>query len=686
MLKRISILILLFLFTAGIFALLKSDPFSLYPQREVTSLKEFETHGMRVMKKTWLRAEETDPYVVLENVNCRIRGIELDIPKKKYKRNFDVYVLLLYDTGSGFVPEHSTAAAIKKGKLRFFLPEHTYVQRLRINFFPNSGNSVKFASLKINPTDMVYPNTTAVLLTSVLFLILAFLFSVHSAWDVYARESAAALLVILSAGIPVMRSAYTGICLPAFALAFSVFLMLSSLIVFEGEKKDRFFLLFLLISTGLLSFFWIFLSPGGEGPDEGMRLVVAEYIHRYGVIPRGDDPEVRDAIWGFSYAYYPILPYMISGYLARAVELIPGITIGGKAMLHLSRSVNGVAELFTVWYVWKISGKLFRGSSMRYAFPSLVGFFPQLVFISTYVNTDCFAILSSAVIIWYWLKGHEGGWRIRDAAGLSVGLALCALSYYYCYGFILMSIPFVFISAVSSGKNRKETAKLAAIITGLSFLLAGWWFVRNLIIYNGDLFARNALNANAEIYAEEFCKPSNIQTPQTEGQSLFYMLFVRGWIRQTVQSFIAVFSTLTLYARPYVYRCYKLLALTGTAGLFLKAASLFGPGKKEKEDAAPMFFYLILFAAACIPPVLAVYYSYTADFQPQGRYALGALIPLLILISKGLEAIEEKLNGIPVGSKGTHFALQPGSAAAALSSLMMLNIFLDTVCSAYLLK
>ena len=99
-----------------------------------------------------------------------------------------------------------------------------------------------------------------------------------------------------------------------------------------------------------------------------------------------------------------------------------------------------------------------------------------------------------------------------------------------------------------------------------------------------------------------------------------------------------------------------------------------------------MFFYLILYAAACIPPVLAVYYSYAADFQPQGRYALGALIPLLILISKGLEAIEEKLNGIPVGSKGTHFALQPGSAAAALSSLMMLNIFLDTVCSAYLLK
>ena len=686
MIKRISIQILLFLLTAGIFACLRTDPFSLYPEREVKSLKEFETHGMRVMKKTWLRAEESDPYVILENVNCRVRAVELHIPKKKYKRNFDVYVLLLYDTGSGFVPEHSTAAALKKGKIRFFLPENTHVKRLRINFFPNSGNSVKFSSLTINPKNMAYPNMPGVVLAALLFSVCAFLFSIHSGWDVWARESIASVLVVLFAGIPVMRSGYTGIRLPAFALAFSVFLMLTALIVFEGEKKDRFFLLFLLVSTGLISFYWIFLSPGGEGPDEGMRLVVAEYIHRHGVLPRGDDPEIRDAIWGFSYAYYPILPYMISGYLARAAELIPGITIGGKAMLHLSRSVNGAAQLLTVWYVFRISRKLFPGSSMKYAFPALTAFFPQLVFISTYVNTDCFAMLSSAVIILYWLKGHENGWTVRDAAGLSAGLALCALSYYYYYGFILMSIPFVFISAVSSGKSRKETVKLAAMITVFSFLLAGWWFVRNLILYNGDLFARNALNANAELYAAEFCRPSNILTPQKEGQSLIYMLFTRGWIRQTVQSFIAVFSNLTLYVRPYVYRCWKLLALTGAAGLVLKVGSHFGTRKEQKEDPVPLFFYGILVAAACIPPVLAVYYSYTADFQPQGRYALGALIPLLIFISKGLEAIEKKLSGIPAGRKGTRICLQPGSAAAALSALMMLNIFLDTVMGAYLLK
>ena len=44
-----------------------------------------------------------------------------------------------------------------------------------------------------------------------------------------------------------------------------------------------------------------------------MRYMVAQYLHKHpGKLPLGDDPAIRDATWGISYAYYPILSYMVS--------------------------------------------------------------------------------------------------------------------------------------------------------------------------------------------------------------------------------------------------------------------------------------------------------------------------------------------------------------------------------------
>ena len=55
------------------------------------------------------------------------------------------------------------------------------------------------------------------------------------------------------------------------------------------------------------------MQPLGAGPDEKMRYMVAQYLHAHsGKLPLGDEPTIRDATWGISYAYYPILSYMVS--------------------------------------------------------------------------------------------------------------------------------------------------------------------------------------------------------------------------------------------------------------------------------------------------------------------------------------------------------------------------------------
>ena len=47
--------------------------------------------------------------------------------------------------------------------------------------------------------------------------------------------------------------------------------------------------------------------------------------------------------------------------------------------------------------------------------------------------------------------------------------------------------------------------------------------------------------------------------------------------------------------------------------------------------------------SAIIPNMLNVWYSYSSDYQPQGRYSMPMLIPLMYFVTKGLIILKDKL-------------------------------------------
>ena len=50
----------------------------------------------------------------------------------------------------------------------------------------------------------------------------------------------------------------------------------------------------------------------------GIQDYVADYIYKHhGALPGGDDPAVRNKVWGISYAYYPVVSYMVSALFMR---------------------------------------------------------------------------------------------------------------------------------------------------------------------------------------------------------------------------------------------------------------------------------------------------------------------------------------------------------------------------------
>ena len=124
-------------------------------------------------------------------------------------------------------------------------------------------------------------------------------------------------------------------------------------------------LLFVLL-MGILLFGLSWVLPFNEAPDEAMRYLIPQYIYRHGTLPAGYDPEVLNDLWGVSYAYHPILPYVFGGYLMKVVGIFSS---SDKALLMAARFVNILIGMGFYWYVVQIAEKLFSPGTAQY--PSL---------------------------------------------------------------------------------------------------------------------------------------------------------------------------------------------------------------------------------------------------------------------------------------------------------------------------
>lgn len=434
--------------------------------------------------------------------------------------------------------------------------------------------------------------------------------------------------------------------------------------------KDHWFdICFILLMGGFL-FFLAWILPANGGPDEEARYLVPQYIYRHGTLPAGGDPEIRINYWGISYAFHPILPYIIGGYLMKLVAVFNS---SEHALLMAARFVNILFGMGFYWYVLQISRKLFRKKLFRAYFVALLAMLPQLLYLFVYVNTDGIALFSTAMIVNYWLVGLEQKWDRKSCTALAVGIAFCALSYFNAYGYALLSV-FLFVGSLivfyrkDGAKRCIETIlKRGIYITVIVFVLCGWWFIRSAVLYNGDFLGLNAPSVYAEKYADEEFKPSVKKSVQEQGISLKKMLRPSEeggmeWLRTTYRSTIGYFGFFEYALGQDIYSIHKKLWMLGILGVLLKIGLAVGSYLKsavlrprfvstavhsEQRSALPARldpanFLILQFSLICciiIPVLLSLVYSYTDDFQPQGRYLMPMILPVMYFTAAGTEQV-----------------------------------------------
>ena len=403
------------------------------------------------------------------------------------------------------------------------------------------------------------------------------------------------------------------------------------------KKNKKIIMAIFLIGLFCYYLIWTVSQPYNSCPDEKMKWDICKYIAEHNSIPDGRDESIRDSAWGISYAFQPILTYMICAVFVKIASIF---TTQQFALVVAARLVSTISMTLTIYFVIKIANKLFKDKGIyKYLFIVFIAFQPITAFLASYINNDSTAILAISMIIYLWILGLESNWKTKHCILLGGAVGFCALTYYNAYGYILCSVLICLSSAVLNKMDAKEIAKKALIVASVAFAVAGWWFVRNAIIYDGDILGTKTQNEYGDKYALEKYKPSVRKTPENSNESILHMLNEDAWAKTTVKSFVGMFGYQSILMSNKIYYLYLSLWLIGGLGCLLKFKALFIYKKEEKSKYILNYIFVI---AIIIPILLSIIYSYTSDFQPQGRYIMGIIIPFVYFVVNGIQTMLEK--------------------------------------------
>lgn len=403
----------------------------------------------------------------------------------------------------------------------------------------------------------------------------------------------------------------------------------------KTEKSLTVFELIFLVACFVYYTMWI-IKPLNYGPDETMRYDVSLFFFNNNRLPVGH--ETANPIWGFSYALFPTMLCNVLDYIPMKVASL--FTANSFYILLAARMVSVCCATLTVYFTVKASKQIFKTPS-RWIMITVIAAMPQFAFLGSYVNNDICAMLGISIVLYAWTLAINENWNFRNALLLSVGMAVCAMSYYNSYVWVLASIFIYFITYFyHNKKDFKGFVKMSAFIVIVTLVLMGYLFARHVYLYH-DLLGFKTTKEYGIAYAQDAYKPGNRNTPSRLGYSLWHMLNNMGWILSTYQSFIGCFGPMAYPLNNNVYRFYKIFFAVAFIGFAFHLIKLAVKSKKKKPTLDWVMFYLALLACGVIAIALSVYNSYFSDYQPQGRYCFPLLPALAVFTAKGFESLIE---------------------------------------------
>lgn len=379
--------------------------------------------------------------------------------------------------------------------------------------------------------------------------------------------------------------------------------------------------------------------PPDQCPDEPSRLPLTDYIVENGRLPEGSETGVFMESWQFSYAYFPYLSAIIGAFFAKIFTFFlprASVYLLGARMCSVC-SITGCC-LFCL----SLGKELFEKRSSAILFAVIVCFTPQVLFLGMYQNNDSLSLFSVSMILNFLVKGARNHWNVKNCVWLAVGISVCMLSYYSVYPWILFSVLFCCASCIGDEKIQKKAGlilKRAGIMFAVVALLAGWFFIRNAVIHDGDFlgFATKKLMKEKAI-AGGMVLPNVIK--HDLGYSFWQFLKENNfwWLANTAFSFVGKFGKMDL-AMPLIrYFVYWLVLFGGVIAYAVVIC-------RKRNSLEDWLLLALMLLSSLAVFTLSLCYSYFTDYQPQGRYVITLLLTISYMLSYASDHVPLSADG-----------------------------------------
>ena len=384
----------------------------------------------------------------------------------------------------------------------------------------------------------------------------------------------------------------------------------------------------------------IFISRENEHPDEIVHVAASGYYEENWLPPQIEDPQIRHTYspYGASRLNTNEIYYLFCGKFAKLLE-----------PLHLNgyvkyRAFNGFMLFLVLLYLFRVP------EARIMALPFLVS--PQVWYIYSYCNSDGFALtvvfftacqvaLRESTLNRY--LADKGDYRFGllrlVAISLFFGLLLLLKKNYWSFAVLLAIFSAINWYRFSDYENRKSWLKRFAVILLISVSLLGVKKISDIYVNGFDRSAKIA-ETRTELANPLFNPDTPVEMQHTNlskrarGITLLEVILIDRWFEKTFRSAFGMYGYFTI-SSPDNY--YDLARWCGAALLALFFATIFIRGGLWSS-----FNALLVLGMAGALIAASLYHSWTADFQPQGRYLFPILGMIMLLCGQNREILNNR--------------------------------------------
>lgn len=265
--------------------------------------------------------------------------------------------------------------------------------------------------------------------------------------------------------------------------------------------------------------------------------------------------------------------------------------------------------------------------AMRLMAIGLIAFWPQLIFLSSVINNDNLLLFLSTLSIYLVLRQLRTGWTASGsfALGLVLGLALLTKVNGLLLAFPVGAAALVpFISVHQKKTEWRSALHYPALILSITLIVAGWWYVRNAVLY-GDPFNFRAMY---ESWGGRTIPGSATTVALGYAISSLPDVYETFWARFGYTGMLEVGNGITIF--------FGLLSIFGLGGLLIHVI-------RTRVDHKPLFssslarMQTLVFATWLVALVIGLeYYSGREVQGDQARYLFPGLVAIGAAIVVGL--------------------------------------------------